>query len=161
MLCCVLLWFGTGQFYQYSSGLLHWHSGNHMHMTLCKVKQPWQIRVNTSPEATRNSWQNKTKHNKSFGYLMGCKTKHNKSFAYLMGCTLVNEQPVEENVDFTVEIRCICTLITCCQTAVTRIEMLDEIFITGYTGNCQYGNFQCSQWWKFHQNDISANAVSL
>ena len=26
-----------------------------------------------------------------------------------------------------------------------------EIFITGYTGRCQ--NFQCSQWWKFRQND--------
>ena len=28
----------------------------------------------------------------------------------------------------------------------------DEIFITGYTGSCQNDNFQCSQWWKFHQN---------
>ena len=29
----------------------------------------------------------------------------------------------------------------------------DEIFITGCTESCQNDNFQCSQWWKFHQND--------
>ena len=29
----------------------------------------------------------------------------------------------------------------------------DEIFITGCTGSCQNDNFQCSQWWKFHQNN--------
>ena len=29
----------------------------------------------------------------------------------------------------------------------------DEIFITGCTGSCQNDNFQCSQCWKFHQND--------
>ena len=29
----------------------------------------------------------------------------------------------------------------------------DEIFITGCTGSCQNDNFQCSQWWKFRQND--------
>ena len=27
----------------------------------------------------------------------------------------------------------------------------DEICITGYTGSCQYDNFQCTQWWKFRQ----------
>ena len=30
----------------------------------------------------------------------------------------------------------------------------DEIFITGCTGSCQNDIFQCSQWWKFNQNDI-------
>ena len=29
----------------------------------------------------------------------------------------------------------------------------DEMFITGCTGSCQNDNFQCSQWWKFRQND--------
>ena len=29
----------------------------------------------------------------------------------------------------------------------------DEIFITGCTESCQNDNFQCSQWWKFRQND--------
>ena len=29
----------------------------------------------------------------------------------------------------------------------------DEIIITGCTGSCQSDNFQCSQWWKFRQND--------
>ena len=28
-----------------------------------------------------------------------------------------------------------------------------EIFITGCTESCQNDNFQCSQWWKFRQND--------
>ena len=27
------------------------------------------------------------------------------------------------------------------------------MFITGCTGSCQNDNFQCSQWWKFRQND--------
>ena len=29
----------------------------------------------------------------------------------------------------------------------------DEFFITGCTGSCHFDNFQCSQWWKFHQYD--------
>ena len=29
----------------------------------------------------------------------------------------------------------------------------DEIFITGCTESCHFDNFQCSQWWRFHQND--------
>ena len=34
----------------------------------------------------------------------------------------------------------------------------DEIFITSCTVSCQNDNFQCSQWWKCHQNeDISVS----
>ena len=29
----------------------------------------------------------------------------------------------------------------------------DEIFIAGCSESCQYENCQCSQWWKFRQND--------
>ena len=35
----------------------------------------------------------------------------------------------------------------------------DEIFITVCTGSCQTDNFQCSQWWKFHQNDDISMSV--
>ena len=35
-----------------------------------------------------------------------------------------------------------------------KCHHFDEIFITGCTGSCQNdNNFQCSQWWKFCQND--------
>ena len=37
----------------------------------------------------------------------------------------------------------------------------DIIFIIGFTGSCQNDNFQCNQWWKFHQNDISVSAFNL
>ena len=38
----------------------------------------------------------------------------------------------------------------------------DEILITGCTGSCHFDNFQCSQWWKFHQNeDISVSVLLL
>ena len=33
----------------------------------------------------------------------------------------------------------------------------DEIFVSGYTWSCHNDNFQCSQWRKFHQNDISVS----
>ena len=36
--------FGTGQFYPYPSGLLHWHWGNHT-IAPVPVKQPWRIWV--------------------------------------------------------------------------------------------------------------------
>ena len=39
-----------------------------------------------------------------------------------------------------------------------KCRHFDEIFITGCTGSCHFDNFQCSQWWKFHQNeDISVS----
>ena len=37
----------------------------------------------------------------------------------------------------------------------------DDILITGCTGSCHFDNFQCSQWWKFHQNEdifVSVNS---
>ena len=34
-----------------------------------------------------------------------------------------------------------------------KCRHFDEIFITGYTGSCHFDNFQCSQWWQFHQNE--------
>ena len=34
-------------------------------------------------------------------------------------------------------------------------KCFDNIFITSCPGRCQFYNFQCSQWWKFHQNNIS------
>ena len=38
----------------------------------------------------------------------------------------------------------------------------DEILIIGCTGSCHFDNFQCSQWWKFHQNeDISVSVKWL
>ena len=36
----------------------------------------------------------------------------------------------------------------------------DEIFITGCIESCQNDNFQCSQWWKFRQNDIFVSVRS-
>ena len=42
-----------------------------------------------------------------------------------------------------------------------KCRHFDEIFITGCTGSCHFDNFQCSQWWKFHQNeDISVSVYS-
>ena len=45
-----------------------------------------------------------------------------------------------------------------------KCRHFDEIFITGCTGSCHFDNFQCSQWWKFHQNEdisVSVNSPSL
>ena len=36
---------------------------------------------------------------------------------------------------------------------------MSSIFITGCTGSCHFDNFQCSQWWKFHQNEDIAVSV--
>ena len=42
-----------------------------------------------------------------------------------------------------------------------KCRHFDEIFITGCTGSCHFDNFQCSQWWKFHQNeDISVSVIA-
>ena len=38
-----------------------------------------------------------------------------------------------------------------------KCHHFDEILIIGCTGSCHFDNFQCSQWWKFHQN----NNISL
>ena len=41
-----------------------------------------------------------------------------------------------------------------------KCRHFDEIWITGCTGSCHFDNFQCSQWWKFHQNeDISVSVL--
>ena len=42
-----------------------------------------------------------------------------------------------------------------------KCRRFDEIFITGCTESCQNDNFQCSQWWKFHQNDNISVSVYI
>ena len=37
----------------------------------------------------------------------------------------------------------------------------NEIFISGCTGSCHFDNFQCSQWWKFCENDISIWCMAM
>ena len=39
------------------------------------------------------------------------------------------------------------------------IQYFNGIFITGCTGSCQYDNFQCSQWWKYHQNSFCFSVI--
>ena len=34
-----------------------------------------------------------------------------------------------------------------------KCHHFDEIFITGCTESCENDSFQCSQWWKFGEND--------
>ena len=51
-----------GWFYPYTSGLFHWHWGNHM-IAPVPVKQPWSIWVNTSHKSTKNN--TKTKQSKT------------------------------------------------------------------------------------------------
>ena len=69
MLCCVFLSFGTGWFYLYPSGLLHWHWGNHT-IAPVPVKQPWRIWINGSYKSA-NEWRHyhKTKNNNAMGNL--------------------------------------------------------------------------------------------
>ena len=42
-----------------------------------------------------------------------------------------------------------------------KCRHFDEILITGCTESCQNDNFRCSQWLKFHQNDISVSVESI
>ena len=42
-----------------------------------------------------------------------------------------------------------------------KCRHFDENFITGCTGSCHFDNFQCSQWWKFHQNDDMCVSVNM
>ena len=46
------------------------------------------------------------------------------------------------------------------QSLKRKCRHFDEILITGCTGSCHFDNFQCSQWWKFHQNeDVSVSVI--
>ena len=42
-----------------------------------------------------------------------------------------------------------------------KCRHFDEILITGCTGSCHFDNFQCSQWWKFHQNEDISVSVDI
>ena len=41
-----------------------------------------------------------------------------------------------------------------------KCRHFDEIFIAGCTGSCHFDNFQCSQWWTFHQNEDFSVSVT-
>ena len=47
----------------------------------------------------------------------------------------------------------------CLQSSLTlkRKYHFDQIFVTGCTGSCRFDNFQCSQWQKSGQKDISVS----
>ena len=54
VLWCVSSCFDNYWFYPYTSGLLHWYSGNCM-----PLRQPWIIWLNIYHESTKNWWYNK------------------------------------------------------------------------------------------------------
>ena len=72
LLCCALLWLSIDWFFQYPSGLLHWHCGN---LTIAPVpaKQPWWIWINTSCEFIMNDCITTTKQSttKPCAYFLG------------------------------------------------------------------------------------------
>ena len=43
----------------------------------------------------------------------------------------------------------------CSQTLKRKSRRFDENFVNGCTGSCHNDRFQCNQWRKFRQNDIS------
>ena len=59
-------------------------------------------------------------------------------------------------VDIGMEVRCGISI-----PLKRKCRQFDEILITGCTGSCHFDNFQCSQWWKFHQNEDISVSVSL
>ena len=56
----VLFWLGVNWFYQYSSGSLHRHWGNH-EIAPVPVKEPWRIWVNKSYKSPWSRWHNQDK----------------------------------------------------------------------------------------------------
>ena len=70
LFCCgymVIWWVSAGllwSFYPYSSGLLHWHWGNHT-IAPVPVKQPWKIWVNESHQPATNSNHSQSMHKKT------------------------------------------------------------------------------------------------
>ena len=57
-----------------------------------------------------------------------------------------------------------CLLFLVVQSTTTlkqKCRHFDEIFITGCTGSCHFDNFQCSQWWTFHQNEDFSVSVKI
>ena len=48
------------------------------------------------------------------------------------------------------------------QTLKRKCFLFDEMFtMYSCTGSCRFDNFQCGQWWKFRQNDISVSGNKL
>ena len=69
ILCCILLWFVTGQFYPHPSGLLPWPWSSHT-IAPVTVKPPLRVGVNLWLICTGHNWK-KTKHNKTMGIFCG------------------------------------------------------------------------------------------
>ena len=40
-----------------------------------------------------------------------------------------------------------------------KYHHFDEIYVTGCTESCHFDNFQCSQWWKFHQMNAMSHQM--
>ena len=57
---------------------------------------------------------------------------------------------------------CYDTPVFCVASTLKRkCRHFDEIFITSCTGSCHFDNFQCSQWWKFNQNEDIFVSVNI
>ena len=57
-ICCVLSLINTDRFYPYSSGLLHWHRGNHINAPVL-VKQTWKIWIKKLQPRQNKAQQNR------------------------------------------------------------------------------------------------------
>ena len=95
--------------------------------------------------------------NREAGDLRRYRANYNVILMIVTVCTTNNDQPRA----FWVTTLCIHNhnlIMDLCH-AWSACSHFDEIFINGCPGSCQNDNFQCSQWWKFRQNDIISVAL--
>ena len=72
-----------------------------------------------------------------------------------------NKHIINTSRRFSVRITCLLRCVCRANAAYTwnRKCHFEGISITGCTGSCHFDNFQCSQWWKVHQNDDIFDSV--
>ena len=79
-----------------------------------------------------------------------------------IGDKLLPELTITQLLGFSCEYLIKLNVYSAPSTLKRKCHHFDEIFITGCTESCHFDNSQCSQWWKFHQNeDISVTVHFL
>ena len=139
-------------------------------------RNPWHKFISTQQESTKSSrgwkfcwitndfcWTGE--YNGKPITTLGAPRIHRKPYGIMM----IADAPVpnrhqgnnNHHVDFYWDYGAIWMALRNTHTLELECLHFDEIFITGCSGSCQNDNFQCSQWWKFRQNDIFVSVYGV
>ena len=147
--------------------ITQWHSQHEYGKEGRKAVSAWPVNEHSDALLDRHGVSNRRSSDHFSNIMFRQTTKHTKHritdpfLEYSIGGDVRTKDQRWGNRFYFMTSSCHISCLMGGQNTETQMLSFDEIFITGCTESCHFDNFQCSQWWRFRQNDDIFVSVKL